>query len=172
MIELIADIATSKARSAPAGGDRAEIRPTTAPAARTLSAVIPPAWQPVRRPADGELVGYLVPDGAEDVVVPTTLLGTPLGAAARVDEARGLLVAEGLRAVDVRWWCRLPGTLARGLLSGARPEADWSWRPVVVVEASPVGCRIRPEWPAPEELGGQAMLPVPVGSLLRLEPAD
>jgi hypothetical protein len=129
--------------------------------------VIPPAWQPVRRPEDDELVGYLVPDGA--AFVPTTLLGTPLGAAGPAGDARRLLVAEGLRAVDGRWWCRLPGTMPRGLLSGARPEEHWPWRPVVVVEASPVGCRIRPEWPAPEERSGQALLPVPVGPLLRLE---
>ena len=132
--------------------------------------MVPPAWLPVHRPDDDELVGYLVPDGADDVVVPTTLLGTPLAAAMPGDEARQLLGAEGLRAVDGRWWCRLPAVLPRGLLSAARPEEHWSWRPVVVVEASPVGCRVRPEWPAPEERGGQALLPVPVGTLLTSEP--
>jgi hypothetical protein len=135
-----------------------------------MSAVIPPAWLPVRRPEDDELVGYLAPDGADDVVVPTTLLGTPLGAAMPADDARRLLVAEGLRAVDGRWWCRLPGVLPRGLVTASPPGADWTWRPVVVVEASPTSCRVRPEWPASEEQGGQALVPVPVDGLMRRQP--
>jgi len=132
--------------------------------------VIPPPWLPVRRPEDGELVGYLVPDGADGVVVPTTLLGTPLGAAASAEAARRQLVADGLRVLDGRWWCRLPEVLARGVLSAAQPPEGWPWRAVVVVEVSPAGCRVRPEWPAPDERGGQAQLPVPVGGLLRPEP--
>ena len=131
--------------------------------------MIPSTWLPVRRAEDDELVGYLVPDGADDVV-PTTVLGTPLGAAMPSGEARRLLVAEGLRAVDRRWWCRLPAVLPPGLLRASTPDEDWAWRPVVVVEASPIECRIRPEWPAPVELGGQAVLPVPVDGTLRAEP--
>ena len=131
--------------------------------------MIPTHWQEVRRPADDELVGYLVPDGGTDVV-PTTLVGTALGAPGPAADGRTRLLTGGLAALDRRWWCRLPGTLPRGLLDAARPAADWEWRPVVVVEAAPDGARIRPEWPAPEEMGGQAALPVPVGDLLRAEP--
>jgi hypothetical protein len=132
--------------------------------------VIPPHWQPLRRPEDGELVGYLVRDGAVDLVLPVSLLGTALAAAGPLEDARRLLLGDGLRAVDRQWWCRLPALLPRGLLPGDRPEEDWSWRPVVVVEASPTACRIRPRFPALEETGGMALLPVPVGSLLRTEP--
>ncbi|WP_261326131.1 hypothetical protein [Modestobacter marinus] len=41
---------------------------------------------------------------------------------------------------------------------------------MVLVEVSPTGCRLRPEMPAPEELGAQATLPVPVGHLLAEHP--
>ena len=40
--------------------------------------MIPEHWEPVRRPDDGEVVGYLAAaDGPG--VVPTSLVGTPLG---------------------------------------------------------------------------------------------
>jgi hypothetical protein len=131
--------------------------------------VIPEHWETVRRPDDGEVVGYLAADGGADVV-PTTLVGTALGEAGPAADARAALLARGLAALDRRWWCRLPSPLPRGLLDAASPAAGWEWRPVVVVEATPDGARVRPEWPAPEEMGGQATLPVPVGGLLRAEP--
>ena len=130
--------------------------------------MIPVHWEAVRRPDDGEVVGYLVGDGAD--VVPTTLVGTALGGRQPADAARALLVQHGLTALDRRWWCRLPTPLPRGVLDATSPGAGWEWRPVVVVEVAPDGTRIRPEWPAPEEVGAQATLPVPVGVLLRSEP--
>jgi hypothetical protein len=122
----------------------------------------------VRRPDDGETVGYLVPDG--DLVVPLTLVGTPLGAPGTEADATALLVARGLRALDRRWWCRLPDPLPRGVLAAGEPEPGWGWRPVVLAEVSPTACRVRPEWASPEELTAHAVLPVPVGDLLRAEP--
>jgi hypothetical protein len=129
--------------------------------------VIPSGWDVVRRPDDGELVGYLVPlPGAGDVVVPVTLTGAPAGAAGGPTEAAALLVAAGLARLAGRWWCRLPDPLPPGMLDAAVPGPDWDWRPVVLVEASPTRCRVRPEMAAPEELTAQAALPVPVGDLL------
>jgi hypothetical protein len=127
--------------------------------------VIPTRWDVVRRPDDGELVGYLAP-AAGDLVVPTSLAGTPVGPAGPAAESAALLVRSGLTSLARRWWCRLPGTLPPGLLDAAVPAPDWEWRPVVLVEVSPTGCRLRPEMPAPEELTSQAALPVPVGDLL------
>jgi hypothetical protein len=43
---------------------------------------------------------------------------------------------------------------------------------LVLVEVSPAECRLRPEWPEPRELTGQAVLPVPVGDLVRAEPPE
>jgi hypothetical protein len=131
--------------------------------------VIPATWTPVHR-ADGEHVGYLAPDGAAACFHPLLLTGSALAPAGPVQEARALLVSRGLAALDRRWWCLLPATLPAGVLPAGSPSADWEWRPVVLVEVSPAGCRVRPVWPAPEELTGRASLPVPVGGLLREEP--
>ena len=122
------------------------------------------------RRADGEHVGYLVPENV--LAVPTALTGFPLGPAQAPADARVLLEARGLVALDRRWWCRLPEPLPRGLLTAHPPQAEWEWRPVVLVEVSSTGCRVRPEWPAPEEITARAVLPVPVGDLLRADPPD
>jgi hypothetical protein len=116
----------------------------------------------VHRPEDDEHVGYLTPDG-----VPRLLTGATLPTSA---DPHAQLVAGGLRALDRRWWCRLPAVLPRGAMDAGRPEPGWDWRPVVIVEASPQACTVRPEWPAPEEFANRAILPTPVGDLLRDEP--
>ena len=134
--------------------------------------VIPADWTPVHRSADGELVGWLSPDGAPGMVVPRLLTGTPAASSTPVAEARDLLVARGLAALDRRWWCRLPERLPSGVLPAGSPAPDWTWRSVVVVEASPTACRVRPEWPAPGESTGQAELPVPVGAALLEDPPE
>jgi hypothetical protein len=123
----------------------------------------------VHRPEDGERVGYLSPDGAPTVVVPRLLTGAAAGPASRPGVARDLLVTRGLAMLDRRWWCRLPVPLVDGTPVAA-PQPDWQWSAVVVVEASPDGCRVRLEYAEPAELRVQAQLPVPVGDLLREHP--
>ena len=125
--------------------------------------MIPTHWTPVHRPEDGEHVGYLSPDG-----VPRLLTGARLTTAAA--DARDRLISRGLRALDGRWWCRLPSPLPPGVLDASRPRPEWDWQPVVIVEATPESCTVRPEWPAPEELTSRAVLPTPVGDLLREDP--
>ena len=167
MIEPVVCIGTMKAR--PAGPWRRGGRGNAATARHRdwyPVPVIPVAWAPVHR-ADGELVGYLVPDGAPGLVLPVTLVGAALGPSQERSTATVLLATRGLSALDRRWWCRLPAVLHSGVLPAADPAADWEWRPVVLVEVSPAECRVRPEFAAPEELTGQAALPVPVGGLLR-----
>jgi hypothetical protein len=157
MIVRVGCIATSKSR-ARAGADLAG-----------CPAVIPPDWTPVHRPADGELVGWLAPDGDPGLVRPLLLTGAPLAAARPVEDAAALLRADGLRALDRRWWARLPEGPMRGVVDAGAPAAGWGWQPVVLVESSPTGVTVRPEWPAPGETG-RALLPVPVGDLLLAEP--
>jgi hypothetical protein len=125
--------------------------------------VIPTHWTPVHRPEDGEHVGYLTADD-EARLLTGALLPSDGGA------ARERLVSCGLPALDRRWWCRLPGALPRGSLAAGTPQPGWEWRPVVIVEVTPQLCTVRPEWPAPEELTGRAVLPTPVGDLLRESP--
>ena len=137
-----------------------------------LCAVIPTTWTPVHRPSDAEHVGYLVPDGVDGHVVPTSLVGLPLGPAQPSVDAVALLVAQGLRSLDRRWWCRLPHTLPRGVLHAAEPSPDWQWQSVVLVEVSPAGCTVRLEMAEPAQLRARAALPVPVGDLLRTDPGD
>ncbi len=157
MIVRVAYIASSKSRG-PHGADLAG-----------SSAVIPPDWTPVHRPADGELVGWLAPDGGPGLVHPLLLTGAPLAGARPAEDAASLLHADGLRALDRRWWSRLPAPLPPGVLAAGEPAEDWVWQPVVLVESSPTGVTVRPEWPAPGETG-RALLPVPVGDLLLAEP--
>jgi hypothetical protein len=149
MIVRVAYIATSKSRAA------------AAPVLAGSPAVIPTRWTPVHR-ADGEQVGWLAADGR-----PRLLTGAPLAAPA--DDGVEQLRARGLAALDRRWWARLPAPLPPGLLPAGEPEEEWVWQPVVLVESSPTGCTVRPEWPAPGETG-RALLPVPVGDLLLTEP--
>jgi hypothetical protein len=133
-------------------------------------AVIPTNWTPVHR-ADGEHVGYLAPDGAPRRVHPLLLTGSALGPAGSAPDARELLVARGLAALDRRWWCRLPAALPAGVLAAGSPQPDWSWQPVVLVEVSPTGVTVRPEFVGPG-VTGRASLPVPVGGLMLPEPPE
>ena len=72
-----------------------------------MLSVIPEDWRPIRRDSDGELVGYLVQPGERDaLVVPTGLIGTPLGPPQTVEAARSVLVGEGLAVLTRLWWCR------------------------------------------------------------------
>lgn len=130
-------------------------------------------WLPHRRAQDGELAGYLVPAaGAPGRFAPVTIIGTiiepetgPLPEA----EARALVEARGLEELHGRWWAELPAPLLPGVLDAANPVAGWEWRLVVIVEADDERCVIRPQNPAREELASSAVLPVPVGELLRPE---
>jgi len=124
--------------------------------------VIPASWSPVERD-DGERVGWLDDEGG-----PRTLLGTPLDVAPGVDP-RAALVAQGLAAVDGRWFARLPSDLD-ATTDARSPDDDWAWRAVVVVEVSATACRIRLRFAPPDQLTVLLELPVPVGDLLRREP--
>ena len=147
MIVRVAYIATSKSRA----GARTALAGSPS--------VIPTDWTPVHR-ADGELVGWLAADGR-----PRLLTGAPLATDDGIEQLR----SRGLAALDRRWWARLPGEPMTGVVDAGRPDEDWTWQPVVLVESSPTGCTVRPEWPAPGETG-RALLPVPVGDLLLAEP--
>jgi hypothetical protein len=166
MIEPVECIGSMKARAPARRLHRGRIAATGTSCGWYPLPVIPSGWAPVQR-ADGEHVGYLVPDGPAGLVLPVTLVGAALGPPQDRVSATVLLAARGLSSLDRRWWCRLPDTLPVGVLAAGEPPAEWDWRPVVLVEVSPASCLVRPEWAAPDELTASAELPVPVGGLLR-----
>lgn len=132
--------------------------------------MIPDDWQPCRRTSDGELTGYLM-TAAEVApeVVPMTLIGTRLGPAQHVGSATALVNQHGLAELAEFWWCRLPSLLTGSRIDVTDPQDGWSWRRVVVIEASPARCRVRPAMPEPDERIVQVSLPVPVGALLQAD---
>ncbi|MCU1440177.1 MAG: hypothetical protein JWP85_1174 [Rhodoglobus sp.] len=121
-------------------------------------------WVPHHRDHDDELMGYLVPHG--ELVVPTTLVGMPLGAAQPRASAEEMLNSRGLAALNEKFWALLPSPVTAGIDIEA-PLAHWVWRQVVLVESSPAGASIRPAFAYPEELNALVRVPVPVGDLLR-----
>lgn len=152
--------------------------------------MIPHDWLPHRR-ADGELVGYLVPEPADTVAdtgigtaggigttggglaVPATLIGVPLGPPQDPDTAAKLLSERGLAALNRTWWCLLPAQLTAGIdIDVTAPEPEWVWRQVVLVEVSPAGGRLRLALAEPAELAVQVAVPVPTGTLLRERQPD
>ena len=62
---------------------------------------LPASWVAVRRPSDGELVGFLVPDGER--CCPATVFGYVLGPPTSEAEARAVLIAGGLDVLDEHW---------------------------------------------------------------------
>ena len=133
--------------------------------------MVPTGWTVVHRPVDGEPVGWLAP-APGGLVQPMDLVGSPAGPPQHAGPATARLADRGLALLATRRWCRLPDPLPRGVSDAAEPGTDWSWRAVVLVEVSPGAVHLRPEWPAPEELGARARLPVPVGDLLTERPPE
>lgn len=116
-----------------------------------------------RRLDDGERVGYLRAEG--DLVVPLTLIGTPLAGPMESAAAATLLDERGLAILNERWWCRLPTPVTAGL-DVSTPQLGWDWRAVLIIEASPDSCTVRVENATVEEFMSRLRLPVPVGDLL------
>lgn len=67
--------------------------------------MIPNTWTPHHRARDGELVGYLVPEG--DAVIPVTLFGYPLAVAGDLACGQDTLEAAGLSCLAEVWRLQL-----------------------------------------------------------------
>ncbi|MFD1047836.1 hypothetical protein ACFQ1S_21005 [Kibdelosporangium lantanae] len=83
----------------------------------------------IRREDDDELLGYLVPVGAD--WQPTTVFHAPLADPTSEEEAEDILRREGLTALSDPWWVEEAG----------------EWREVRLQEAEPY--RIRVRWADP-----------------------
>lgn len=129
--------------------------------------MIPLDWQPCRRPSDSELTGYLASAEAQDLVVPMSVIGTPIGQPQPVDAATALVNQVGLTELAEFWWCVLPNPLPGNGIDVTDPQTDWTWRRVVIVEANPARCVIRPDLPAPDEFAFRVIIHTPVAQFLR-----
>ena len=117
--------------------------------------MIPATWLPVHRPADDELVGYLM--ATADAVQPVSRVGHPMGEATDEAAARRLLHERGLAELNRRFWTDWPGE---------------GWTNVVIIEASPAEVTFRREWAEPAQLRETITVPNPVGDVLRHDPPE
>ncbi len=113
--------------------------------------MIPPSWHPHRRSEDGELVGYLRPEGA--LVTPVTVFGYPLSDPTDGGAAADILDRHGLAYLADRW-----------LLQTARGPVSMQ-----IVEATPDRLRLTSVdyGDATYSYGTEVVLDVPVGPALR-----
>lgn len=125
--------------------------------------MIPTDWLPTYRPDDLELVGYLAPVDGGELVVPMTLLGTPLGEAMDVFAAEQTLEQTGLSYLAERWWLRHDD----GPLAGEEQQ-------VVVVEVTPeVAVVANADFAqvVGADIGAPVRVPVPTDRLRRVSGA-
>jgi|GEM_PF-7074085 len=123
-------------------------------------------YRAVRRPEDGEHVGYLLVDACEPpCVIPCDLLGIPLAGAMREADAERLLVLDGLAAVAEPFEALLPPVLGADVDPTAA-QPGWTWRRVLVIEVGPSRAVLRPENPAPAEAGCTVEVAIPADELL------
>lgn len=113
--------------------------------------MIPTDWRAHRREEDGELVGYLRPEG--DLVVPVTVFGYPLAEPSPEEEAAEHLDRYGLTYLADRW------TL----------DTDDGPASMQIVEAAPDRLRLKSIdfGDAPLPYGTVVVLDVPVDGQLR-----
>jgi hypothetical protein len=114
----------------------------------------------VRRPDDGELLGFVRQRSDDGPWQALTVFCAVLGAAATRQAARALVVEDGLASLAKRWY--------------HRSAADGAWRVVVLTETWPgrargvVGYYAVPGAP-PFEVSAEDLA---VGDLMTLEPPD
>src|SRR3954467_3063926 len=137
MIEPTGCIPTIKARPLPGmSAAGAVIRATARTAPWYAVPVIPSGWEPVHRPVDGELVGYLAPDCAEGPRAappppraaprPPPHPGPPRGPPSARGPAPGLAGPRPLAARARRGGCGLPATRTpRVLLAREEPKPEY-----------------------------------------------
>lgn len=108
--------------------------------------MISSSWMPYHREDDGELLGYLVPDG--ELVIPVTVFGYELGDAADEYDASQVLESIGLSYLADTWMLSIAG----------RDEPI----NVQIVEASPKTLRVKSvDYGWEQDYGTVIELPVP-----------
>jgi hypothetical protein len=126
-------------------------------------------WIAFRRPSDGELTGYLSPEG-DDVFVPLNLIGHPLGNPGTRAESESVLADRGLTSLANYWWVLSPRPFPVSGLDLRDPQPGWEWRRIVIVELERDDCVVRPALPYPDEEEASATVTLPADDILRVGP--
>lgn len=133
-------------------------------------------WIAFHRPSDGELTGYLSPEG-DDVAahtekyVPLNLIGHPLGDPGTRLESESVLADRGLTSLANYWWVLSPRPFPADVELDLRdPQPGWEWRRIVIVELDKNECVVRPALPFPEEESATATVSLPADDILRVGP--
>jgi hypothetical protein len=125
----------------------------------------------VRRPEDGERLGYLRELGGS-LFEPLNLLGIPLGEPGSREDAVSVVQTEGLKAIDQRWWVRAPNPMVETRLDARTVDKSVDWRRMVVVELTPDRALLRSEIPWPEESGKLVSVDLPAADVLWADHPD
>lgn len=127
-------------------------------------------WIAFHRPGDGELTGYLEPDDDGSAFTPLNLIGHVLGDPGSRAHAESVLADRGLTSLANYWWCLAPRPLPPEGVDLRRPQPEWEWRRVVIVDLDTSGCTVAPALPYPEEEGVNLAVSLPADDVLRVGP--
>jgi hypothetical protein len=133
-------------------------------------------WIAFHRPSDGELTGYLSPEGFDDAAqtplfVPLNLIGHPLGDRGTRVEGESVLADRGLTSLANYWWVLSPRPFPVDTVLDLRdPQPGWEWRRIVIVDLDKNECVVRPALPYPEEETATATVTLPADDILRVGP--
>ncbi len=126
----------------------------------------------MRRPSDGELVGWTVSENYDEMRVDAV---NPVGHAVAVelpvDEAAEVLVQHGLSSLSTPCWARAPIPIYADI-DLRRPSASWRWRRFVLVQLEETRVWIRPAYPSWDERRVELPLFLPIDDVLVIDPPD
>ncbi|WP_299575671.1 hypothetical protein [uncultured Williamsia sp.] len=124
---------------------------------------------PVRRPSDGEIVGWTVTDRDDDLVDAVNPVGQPVAHGLEFEQAHDVLVARGLASLSDRCWALMPTPITRDT-DLTRPQPDWRWRRVVLTQLDDTQVWVRPAYPSWAERFTEIPLWLPADDILRQDP--
>ncbi|MGU3432082.1 hypothetical protein ACNHUS_03610 [Actinomycetes bacterium M1A6_2h] len=124
---------------------------------------------PVMRTSDGELVGWTVSLVSEEVVDAVNPVGHVVQSALPVDDAIDVLEARGLTSLSAPYWARAPLPIDAST-DLRRPQDNWRWRRMTMVQLDDTRVWIRPAYPSYAERLVELPVVLPVDDVLVAEP--
>ncbi|OZE99990.1 hypothetical protein CH292_19765 [Rhodococcus sp. 14-2470-1a] len=125
---------------------------------------------PVRRPSDGEIVGWTVSENYDESCVDAVNpVGHLLAQSLPVDDAADVLLEQGLSSLSNPVWGRAPvPVLAHTDLLD--PAETWTWRRFLLVQLDDTRVWIRPAYPSWDERRVELALHLPIDDVLVTDP--